>query len=88
VLPEVGKRPESSISGSFRRNRDLIQTELHLLRDEVRSFPNLQIDKSTDQQIVRDGTDEAGKRVSSGIYFYKLKSEGFDSAVSKMILLR
>ena len=35
-----------------------------------------------------NGKDESGKHVNSGIYFYKLKSDGFESSVRKMVLLR
>ena len=39
------------------------------------------------RQIMWDGTDETGKRVSSGIYLYRLDTESF-SAVRKLTLLR
>jgi len=38
-------------------------------------------------EVVWDGTDESGKPVNSGIYFYKLKSGNY-TATKKMILLR
>ena len=38
--------------------------------------------------IIWDGKDENGKPVNSGIYFYKLKSDGFESPVRKMVLMR
>jgi len=38
-------------------------------------------------QITWDGRDDQGKEVSSGIYFYHLKTEGF-SEVRKMVLLK
>jgi len=46
--------------------------------------------KATDtlSKIVWDGTDESGKQVNSGIYFYKLGNEGKFTSVKKMILLR
>ncbi len=39
------------------------------------------------QQLTWDGTDETGGRVSSGIYIYRLETEGF-TAVRKLTLLR
>ena len=34
-----------------------------------------------------DGTDDAGNKLSPGVYFYNLKAEGV-SALRRMILLR
>ncbi len=38
--------------------------------------------------IVWNGEDDSGKPVNSGIYFYKLKSNGFESSVRKTVVLR
>lgn len=40
-----------------------------------------------DHLVVWDGSDSDGKRVSSGIYFYKLKTKNFEKT-NKMILLK
>lgn len=53
---------------------------------KIRTFPNLQINKSSNQQIIWDGTDQSNKPVSSGIYFYKLNS-GNNISMKKMILM-
>ncbi len=55
---------------------------------QVKTFPNLQIDKSPNQQIIWDGTDENGKNVSSGIYFYKLIVDDKTIATKKCLLLK
>ena len=39
-------------------------------------------------EAVWDGKDESGKKVSSGIYLYKLSSGNYQSEIKKMILLR
>ena len=38
--------------------------------------------------VTWDGTDDSGKRVGSGIYFYKLKVNGKTEAVKKCLLLK
>lgn len=38
-------------------------------------------------EIIWDGNDNQGKPVSSGIYFYKLKREGFEKT-KKMIMIK
>jgi len=38
-------------------------------------------------QIIWDGTNEIGQKVSSGLYFYRLTASGL-SQVEKMLLLR
>ncbi|MCD4818456.1 MAG: T9SS type A sorting domain-containing protein [Candidatus Cloacimonetes bacterium] len=54
---------------------------------KVRTFSNLQINKSLNQQIIWDGTDENNQPVSSGMYFYKLKAGNF-TKTKKCILLK
>ena len=54
---------------------------------KIKSFKNLQTDKSSNQQIHWNGKDDFGKPVASGIYFYKFQSGDF-SAIRKMILMR
>ncbi|MDO9578165.1 MAG: T9SS type A sorting domain-containing protein [Candidatus Cloacimonadales bacterium] len=51
------------------------------------SEQNLPITQSPNHQIVWDGTDDNNKPVSSGIYFYKLKSGNFEKT-KKMLLIK
>ena len=55
---------------------------------KIKTFKNLQIDKSPNQQIVWDGKDESGHNVCSGMYFYKLSSGDSFSQTKKMILMK
>jgi flagellar hook assembly protein FlgD len=40
------------------------------------------------QSIEWDGTNSYGKRVSSGVYFYQLKTESGFTKTQKLVLLR
>jgi len=52
---------------------------------KIRTFPNLQINRSTNHQIVWDGRDENGSKVLGGTYFYKLSNRKTQK-INKMIL--
>ena len=54
---------------------------------KVKSFTNLQINKSPNQQIIWNGKDSNDKIVASGLYFYKLSS-GKETQVKKMLLVK
>ncbi len=55
---------------------------------KIKTFSNLQINKSPNQQIIWNGTDENNKPVSSGIYFYRLKADNLKSETRKMLLIK
>jgi hypothetical protein len=44
--------------------------------------------ESSNHSVIWDGNDDTGKSVASGVYFYKLKVNGKDKAVKKMLLLK
>lgn len=54
---------------------------------KIKTFSNLQITQSPNQQVIWNGEDESGNRVSSGIYYYQLQTGGF-SRTEKMVLMR
>jgi len=77
------------ISNEQNQQNEQIIIEIYNIKGQkIKTLEILQIDKSSNQQIVWDGTDENKKPVSSGIYFYKLKSSVYESPTRKMILLR
>ncbi len=82
--------PNTSISFKISR-KDAKDAELiiyNIKGQKVKTFPNLQINKSSNHQIIWDGTDDNNKRVSSGIYLYRLKVNDKTMATRKCILLK
>ena len=81
--------PTTTISFSLTtENTESAELIIYNLKGQkLKTFSNLQIDKSPNQQITWNGTDENGKSVSSGIYFYKLKT-GKYIVTKKMILMK
>lgn len=72
-------------TGNIGKNTEILI--YNLKGQKIKTFPNLQIDKSPNQQILWDGTDEENKPASSGIYLYELKN-GKNIQTKKMILMR
>ncbi len=58
----------------------------NLLGERIRTLIGGQVSAGL-HKIAWDGRDEAGRNVSSGVYFYRLETDGFSEAV-KMLLLR
>jgi flagellar hook assembly protein FlgD len=50
----------------------------------TKSFTNLSAGRHT---VTWEGTDAAGSAVATGVYFYRLRSEGFEQT-RKMILVK
>ncbi len=59
----------------------------NLKGQKIKTFSNLQITQFTNQQIIWNGKDDNNKKVSSGVYFYKMKAGNYLST-KKMILLK
>jgi hypothetical protein len=55
---------------------------------KIRTFSNLQINKSPNQQVVWDGKDENGNQLSNGIYFYSLEIGSNIIDTKKCLLLK
>ncbi len=55
---------------------------------KVKTFSNLQINKSPNQQIIWDGTDDNGNQQPTGIYFINLKVNGENIGSKKCLLLK
>ncbi len=55
---------------------------------KVKTFSNLQINKSPNQQVVWNGKDNNDRNVATGIYLYKLDLDGKTIALKKCLLLK
>ena len=74
---------ETTISFSTAEDGEVAEIEIYNIKGQkVKTFKNLQISKSSNQQIVWNP-----KNYASGIYFLKLKTEK-NSITKKMILMR
>ena len=80
-----------SFSVSSEQNEQIEQVELVIYnlkgqKVKVFTFPNGSLGTS-EHSLVWNGRDDNGKSVSSGIYFYKLKTNNFEET-KKMILMK
>ncbi len=96
----AGRSPATTISFQFsndpgmhqgRQNQQNEQTQIEIYNlkgQKVKTFSNLQINKSPNQQILWNGTDENGKSQPSGIYFINLRIDGKSIDRKKCLLLK
>ena len=66
-------------------------TEITICNSRGQKIKSLQISNPSSQnpnQITWDGTNETGKQIPSGVYLYKLVSNGKELATNKMLLLK
>ena len=70
-------------------NTEVTEISIYNIKGQkIRTFANEQISKSPNQQIIWDGKDDSGAKVSSGIYFYKLTIPNAEPVTRKMVLLK
>ncbi len=87
--------PSTTISFETTNSHELSQIEIYNLKGQkVKTLDILEsagpspfFADGVGYSIIWNGTDDGGKPVSSGVYFYKLKSGNFEQT-KKMILLR
>ncbi len=78
--------PETKIKFSLERKENVNLSVFNILGQHVRTLVDGEREAGP-QEITWDGTDEAGKQVASGIYFYRLSSDKFVET-RKMALMR
>jgi len=78
--------PSTEISFALPSKTRVSLNIYNILGREINSLLSEEL-PAGDHRIAWDGTDSRGRQVSSGIYFYRLKTEDFDES-KKMILLK
>jgi hypothetical protein len=78
--------PETQISFSLTERMQVSLMIYNILGEKVKTLVNKEMDAGT-HSIHWDGRDEAGNSVSSGVYFYRLRTDGFDQT-KKMIMMK
>jgi len=76
-----------SFSVSDQQNEQIELVIYNLKGQKVKTFSNLHITQSPMQQVTWNGKDDSGNPVTSGVYFYKLKSGEIEIS-KKMLLLK
>ena len=78
--------PSTSIDFSLQQSGQIELIVYNLKGQKVKTLANDTFEKG-DHQIIWNGIDDQGNAVSSGMYFYKLKSESY-SVARKMLLMK
>ena len=85
----AGHSPETTISFNFsRKDAKDEKIEIYNIKGQkIKTLPIPQSEISNPNSVVWDGTDNNNKPVTSGIYFYKFKTDNFEKT-RKMILMK
>jgi len=78
--------PETTIDFSFSQDNQVKLTIYNIKGQRIREYI-MNNDKYKTNKIVWNGTDDNGKPVTSGLYFYKLKAGEYEKT-KKMILMK
>ena len=91
----AGRSPATTITFSISQSAvsDLngspfVNLEIYNIKGQKVKILVNQVLPSGEHSVIWDGKDSNGNKVSSGIYFYKLKAGGKESAMKKMLLLK
>ncbi len=78
--------PDTNITFELKKTGFVTLEIYNVKGQKVRTLINSELDEGA-HQVLWDGTEESGKTVTSGFYFYKLKS-GQYASTKKMILMK
>ena len=77
----------SSTTISFSTPKDTKSTKINIYNVKGQSVKEFKMQNS-EGKIEWNGTDDNGKQLSNGIYFYRLESNKYKSEIRKIVLLR
>ncbi len=78
--------PSTTISFSIPKVSEIELSVINILGQVVRTLHDGQI-TAGNHEVVWDGKNESGSQVASGVYFYRLKADGFEDS-KKMVMLK
>jgi hypothetical protein len=78
--------PETDVSFSLSERTEVLLVVYNILGERVKTLLNGEVEAGI-HSIHWDGRDEAGDPVATGVYFYRLKADGFDQT-RKMVLMK
>lgn len=78
--------PTTNISFALPKDANVSLTIYNVLGQQVKNLVDQPM-RAGNQTVTWDGTDNTGRSVASGVYFYKLKADAF-SATKKMLMLK
>ncbi|MBI9031923.1 T9SS type A sorting domain-containing protein [bacterium] len=78
--------PETTISFNIANQTNVELSVYNIKGQKVKTLINDVLSKG-DHKVVWDGRNSSGQKVSSGVYFYRLKTPKFDS-IKKMLLIK
>ncbi|MCK4694553.1 MAG: T9SS type A sorting domain-containing protein, partial [Candidatus Cloacimonetes bacterium] len=83
----AGRSPITTISFSIFESSEVNLTIYNVKGQRVKILINDQLENG-EHSVIWNGKNSNGKRVSSGLYFYKLDVNGKTEAVKKCLLLK
>jgi hypothetical protein len=78
--------PETKIRYELPENREIMVKVFDILGREVRTLVNGRVDAGF-HEVTWDATDNVGRRVSSGVYYYQIVAGDFRE-IKKMLLIK
>ena len=79
--------PVTTINYTLGKNADANISVYNLMGQKVRTLVNETKEKG-DHSVVWNGKDDKNQSVASGVYFYRLSSDGKEEAKGKMLLIK
>ena len=79
--------PETSIRYKAHKDGHIKLTVYNVLGQQVKVLLERDVAAGYSQEVIWDGTDQAGNYVASGVYFYRIEQRQFAKA-RRMLLMR